>query len=459
MYIRIVFIILLFLSAARTASGAENITRGLVAMPRDGGSVFLGWRFHLCDDEDTVFNVYRRTGDGVFEFLAEVSDSTNYVDETAEIGLTCDYVIRAVQWDIEGPDSNIATVTASEEGRNYLGFTADAQSIERLVVGDLNGDGFMDYVFIWPKWPAADVDYKLEAFLHDGTHLWTLNPGTGTKSEESMHSVPFTVWDLDGDALAEVILRTSESGSPDDYTDDKLTVLDGMTKEVKLQEPWFGRISGGSNENMRNYIAIAHLDGENPLEPSIIMGRGTYDHMKVAAYDTSLTQIWETDLSGTGGSAAHSMDIADIDGDGADEIFYGNIILNAAGDVIWVAPNEPFSGHPDLLAVADIRPDLPGLELMLGDESYGAPHPDVGLSLYGIAENPEDVYDLLWNDMYKIHLHVGFVGDISALHDGMEIFATGSVNDGEGGVTEGVHNAMGEVIEVGVNWWGQWPCK
>ena len=452
-----VFVILL---AAQSAGAAENINRGLIALPKDGGSVFLGWRFLLCDDEDTVFNVYRRTGDGGFEFLAEVSDSTNYIDETAGIGLTYDYVVRAVQWDIEGPDSNIATVTASEDGRNYFGFTADAETIERLVVGDLDGDGFMDYVFIWPKWPAPDEDYRIEAFLHDGTHLWTLNTGTGTRSDEPMHSVPFTAWDLDGDAMAEVILRTSESGSPDDYTNDKLTVLDGMTGEVKLQEPWFGSIPGGTDENMRCYIAIAHLDGENPTVPYIIMGRGTYNNMKVAAYSTDLTQKWETDLSDFGGSAAHSMDIADIDGDGADEIFFGNMILSAAGDPIWLAPNEPNKHHPDLLAVADIRPDLPGLELMLGDETKdGIRHPYVGLSVYGLAEDPEDVYELLWSDMNKSHLHIGFVGDFSALHDGMEIWASGSVEDGEGGITGGVHNAMGEVIDVGSDLWGRWPCK
>ncbi|MFH1437791.1 MAG: hypothetical protein ABIJ56_18935 [Pseudomonadota bacterium] len=451
------FVILL---AAHAAGAAENITRGLIALPKDGGSVFLGWRFLLCDDEDTVFNVYRRTGDGGFEFLAGVSDSTNYIDETAGIGLTFDYVVRTVQWGIEGPDSNIATVTASAEGRNYFGFTADAQSIERLVVGDLDGDGFMDYIFIWPKWPDAETGYKLEAFLHDGTHLWTLNPGTGVKSDEPMHSVPFTAWDLDGDAMAEVILRTSESGSPDDYTNDKITVLDGMTKEVKLQEPWFGSIPGGTTENMRNAIAIAHLDGENPTIPSIIIGRGTYNYMKVAAYDTGLAQVWETDLSDFGGSGAHSMDIADIDGDGADEIFYGNMILNAAGDPIWLAPNEPNNNHPDLLAVADIRPDVPGLELMLADETKDeVRHAYAGLSVYSLAEDPEDVYELLWSDMDKMELHVGFLGDFSALHDGMEIWASGSVEDGEGGITGGVHNAMGEVIDVGSDLWGQWPCR
>jgi rhamnogalacturonan endolyase len=43
----------------------ERLGRGLVAIPRENGDVFLSWRLLGTDSGDIAFNVYRATGDGL----------------------------------------------------------------------------------------------------------------------------------------------------------------------------------------------------------------------------------------------------------------------------------------------------------------------------------------------------------------------------------------------------------
>ena len=40
----------------------EYLDRGLVAMRKDQGSVFLNWRLLATDDPSIAFNIYRQTG-------------------------------------------------------------------------------------------------------------------------------------------------------------------------------------------------------------------------------------------------------------------------------------------------------------------------------------------------------------------------------------------------------------
>jgi len=438
-----------------------DLGRGLIALPQDGGSVYLGWRQTLCDGPDTEFQVFRRSGTDAFELLGTTADSTNYLDESAVTGETYDYRIQAITGELSEPESNVATVTASDTGRSYVAFPSGvAEPFERLVVGDLDGDHLMDYLVLWPQYPGDTEEYRLEAYLHDGTHLWTYHPGVGIISNESMHSSPVTAWDLDGDGDDEVILRTSKANAPHDFSDDYLTVLDGLTTEVVQEAKWVGPVSGGETNQMRNALAIAYLDGQSP---SIIAGRGIYGTSRIAAFDTTLSQQWEVQLTSTvEGTGSHMLQVADYDGDGNDELFWGNVLIGEQGDVVWTAPNSTqYSGHVDLVFVTDIDPAVPGLELVLGDECWSTPPcANACIALYDVAQDPADGYVQRWSQCdLNDETEVGWVADVTTEHPGMEIWASGSAPDGQGGMTDGMHNAQGDLIEVGVNHWGWWPVR
>ncbi|MGI6355594.1 MAG: hypothetical protein ACOX6W_10935 [Lentisphaeria bacterium] len=94
---------------------------------------------------------------------------------------------------------------------------------------------------VWYKSPDT---YKLEAFLGDGTRLWTRD--LGWSIERGMWYSPYIVYDFNGDGKAEVAVKMGE-GDPRDEDGrvtsgpEWLVILDGMTGEDIARAPWPSR--------------------------------------------------------------------------------------------------------------------------------------------------------------------------------------------------------------------------
>jgi len=75
----------------------------LIATPRDDQSVFLGWRLLASDPADTVFNIYRRAGDGELSRLnpAPISSATFFVDSSCDPSAANVWGIRVAKWEWE----------------------------------------------------------------------------------------------------------------------------------------------------------------------------------------------------------------------------------------------------------------------------------------------------------------------------------------------------------------------
>ena len=75
-------------------------------------------------------------------------------------------------------------------------------------MGDLDGDGEYEIVL---KWISSDAPIYLDAYKLDGTQLWRIDLGqnirTGTGGFAA--TLPFIVYDLDGDGKAEVSMNTA----------------------------------------------------------------------------------------------------------------------------------------------------------------------------------------------------------------------------------------------------------
>jgi hypothetical protein len=160
-----------------------------------------------------------------------------------------------------------------------------------------------------------------------------------------------------------------------------LTVFDGQTGAVRATanfEPARGSISDWGdnygNRGDRFLAGTAYLDGQRP---SIIMGRGVYALSKVAAWDFrngSLTLRWMFNSanagSNWGGRGGHSLSVADVDGNGSQEIIYGAMTLNANGAGRYTTS---FYGHGDALHVGDLVPSRNGLEIWMIHEGSAGP--------------------------------------------------------------------------------------
>ncbi|MBS1369923.1 MAG: hypothetical protein HPZ91_08235 [Lentisphaeria bacterium] len=391
----------------------ENLNRGVVAIPAEEEKAYISWRLLKEDPADIGFDVFRiRGGREVKLNQAPVVQTCDFIAAGAKEGDR--YAVRPA----DGFTGKAGESALLKE--NYISFKLPdpKMSVMRAGIGDLNGDGTYDCIF---KTPDANIDpweaywyptpepYKLEAYLADGTHLWTRSCGWAI--ERGVWYSPFIVYDFNGDGRAEVALKMGE-GDPRDkdgrvFTGPEyLVILDGMTGEEIARAPWPSR-DGFENYNHvnRNQLAMAYLDGKTPC---VVALRGTYGMMKAEAWqlkDGKLENVWKFDNEGLDakyrGQGCHATIVADLDGDGRDEILLGNMALDDNGEILWSTGR----GHNDRMYLSDIMPENPGLEIAYGNETPGMKDglclvdAKTGKVLWGINEQTWDV-----NNAYAIDL-------------------------------------------------------
>lgn len=399
-------------SATPTALPArqmEGLNRGLVAM-KDGNSVYVGWRLLGTDPEEISFNLYRN---GLKINQNPIAGSTNYEDELGNADST--YYVIPVLNGIEQKRSETAHVwdmnylnvpiQKPADGVTPLGDTYSYRAND-ATVGDLDGDGQYEIVLKWDPTNSKDNSVAgytgntyVDAYELDGTFKWRIELGKNIRA--GAHYLDVMVYDLDGDGKAEVTFRTAD-GTIDgtgnvigDATADHRnasgyilsgpefhTVFEGATGKMlatDAYEPERGNVNDWG-DNYGNRVdrfgaAIAYLDGERP---SIVMQRGYYTRMVFVAYnwrDGELTKLWTFDTKNPGstsyaGQGNHQLSIADIDGDGKDEIVTGAAAINDDGTPLW----NSLLGHGDAMHLGDLDPDRLGLELFAVQETTTAPY-------------------------------------------------------------------------------------
>jgi len=425
------------LAAEPGQSMRESLDRGLVARPVEGGKVYLGWRLLKSDPRDVAFNVYRRAAGGeVVKVNQEpVRRTTDFVDDTAVGGTAHAWFVRPVVDGKEGPASQEALATPGGEAIPYLSIKLDGDhTFQKVGIADLNGDGRYDFVVKQPNanidpyvryWKPSPDTYKLEAYLSDGTFLWRHD--LGWSIERGIWYSPYVVYDLDGDGVAEVAVKTGE-GDPRDPDGrvrtgpEYLTILNGLTGKAVARVDWPSRegFDGerGYNYASRNQLSVAYLDGHTP---SLIVNRGTYNVIKLVAYRLTggrLHQQWRWDNTDEPktfwGQGAHWMHAADVDDDGRDEIVLGSAVVDDDGKALW----STGLGHPDHCYVGDIDPARPGLEIYYGMERRQQERN--GMCLVDAATGK-----ILWgHEGYTRHVHgQGLCSDIDARYPGAECYS------------------------------------
>ena len=136
----------------------------------------------------------------------------------------------------------------------------------------------------------------------------------------------------------------------------------------------------------RGSILVANLSG-GPYPSELLV---SWDYASVTALDCHLNVLWsrvlEHEWARTHVTMAHTPYVADIDGDGREEIMAGSCLLNGDGRTRWVAPDLPAlveDGHADSVQIAQLRVDGPANVVM----STGAYCFDAeGTLLWGLDE-------------------------------------------------------------------------
>lgn len=178
---------------------------------------------------------------------------------------------------------------------------------------------------------------------------------------------------------------------------------------------------GYANRSDRYLAGVAYLDGKHP---SIVMARGYYARTAVAAWDWrggKFTKRWLFDSAVPGnekfgGQGNHQLSVADVDGDGRDEIIYGAMAIDDDGKGLWSSG----LGHGDAMHVSDLDPARPGLE------KWGVHENVKGNGGIGGAMLDARTGEILWTTPADKDTGRGVAADIDPRHPGMEVWGSNS---------------------------------
>lgn len=404
-----------------TTALGERLNRGMVAIHEGNGRVTVSWRLFKADPATVEFDLYRSAAGGQAIQLNRhpLKDFTCYSDEGVDVSQTQRYILyaRPAAGEVAKEIASY-TLTPALAAKPYLSIplqplafdTAHVFQPNDASVGDLDGDGELEIVikrmgafYACSQKGLCPHTMVLEAYKLDGTRLWQIDLGVNIR--QGAQYFQFLVYDFDGDGCTEVAMKTSEGTRFGDGQIIGDTDGDGITDYV-IKDPslrTFGKILSGPEffsvvegktgrelargpyiergrsedwgDNYGNRVdrqlgAVGYFDGAHP---GIFWGRGYNGPSAMQVWnfkEGKLQLLWKLDtrldpaLKDYENQGNHNIRIADVDGDGKDEVIYGACAIDHDGSPLHTTR----LGHGDALHLTDIDPSRPGLEVWQGHE-------------------------------------------------------------------------------------------
>ncbi len=392
----------------------EYLNRGVYAINQGNGKVFVSWRLLGTEADGLAFNVYRTTNKKSIKLNDKpLLNETCFVDATADSTKVNIYTVKAIEKGKELPtDKGFKLQPNAKPYISIVLKTPEGYTPNDASVGDVDGDGEYE-IILHQTGKAKDNSQKgftdqpiFQCYKLDGTFLWQINLGKNIR--EGAHYTQFMVYDFDGDGKAELAMKTADGSidakgnvigdSTKDYRNangyilsgpEYLTMFDALTgvalSTIDFTPPRYSNLNptteelkamwgdGYGNRMDRFLGAVAYLNGKTP---SLIMTRGYYTRSVLSAYNfknKKLEKIWTFDSDEPGGAnlkfrgqGNHNLSIVDVDGDGKDEIVFGQMTVDDDGRGLY----STGIGHADALHVSDMDPTRPGLEVFSIQERF-----------------------------------------------------------------------------------------
>lgn len=344
----------------------EYLDRGVVAVST-GNDIFVSWRLLATENQEIGFNVYRTTDGKTTKLNGDpLYGGTNFTDTSADLSKNNTYTVKAVENGIELEAEGDYTIPGNSTANCITIPIKPGGTIHFVWVGDFNGDGKYDYLVD----RCADDHQKLEAYLDDGTYLWTIDLGYNSENKNNISPGASTidvgmwdgatVYDMDCDGYSDIIVRIADGVTFGDGTvfsyepgtnKQAIAVIDGRTGGLKDYVPTpTDYLNVGPLACM---MEIGYLDGVNPSVICWMKNRNsdkTFNSL-MCAYgyeDGKFVERWKFDNNTmfedrheykNGFPEAHQIRVADVDYDGKDEVLHMGYALNGDGSLRYVVDN------------------------------------------------------------------------------------------------------------------------
>lgn len=435
-----------------------------------------------------------------------LTNSTNFEDKDVDTTSTNIYVVRPVVKGEEQKTRASFRLPAHAPVQPYLSIPLQVPPAGEIMgstythsandasVGDLDGDGRYEVVLKWdpsnaknPPQTGFTGNQFLDAYTLDGKRLWRIDLGKNIRAGAAY--TQFMVYDFDGDGRAEIMCKTADGtidgrgkiigdASKDwrTYGDAKglmygkvvdgpeyITVFEGHTGAALATQAyvpdrypldgWGGIGGNGGNDRTgsradRFSACVAYLDG---VLPSAVFVRGWYGRSVLAAWDwrggkLSLRWVFDSSLpqwKSYSGMGNHNLSVADVDGDGKDEVCIGAMTVDDTGKGLYTTGLR----HGDALHLGDLDPSRPGLEVYGIHESEER---TVALQTPGVALFDARTGAILFSLAPGVDVGRGVAADIDPRYPGAENWG------GPGGLRDITGKTISEKTPSSTNfviWW------
>jgi rhamnogalacturonan endolyase len=470
------------------------------ADPDYNDSLCLSWRLLTEDSENIAFNIYEDgkkinkhpIEQTTFLKIGKPQDKENTTFKITSVtnGMEDEISEATYTYRNNSPEGYLSIPLKLPEGNT----TPDGQKYSYIAndasVGDMDGDGEYEIVLKWEPSNSRDNSHEgytgnvlFDCYKTTGEQLWRIDLGHNIRA--GAHYTQFMVYDFDGDNKAEIVMKTADGtidgkgrciGNPTaDYRftgnidnniagkgrsgkfikgrildgPEYLTIFNGETGEAMFTTDYIpsrGKTSdwGDSYGNRcdRYLACIAYLDG---IRPSVVMCRGYYTRTVLAAWNWNgkeLTNVWTFDTNTPewrhyAGQGNHNLRVADLDGDGCDEIVYGSMTVDNNGTGLY----NTRMGHGDAMHLYAFYPDSDKLQYWNVHENRRD-----GSSLHDAATG-----EVIFQIPSRQDVGRGMAADIDPTNYGLEMWSIAS---------GGIRNVKGELIAENVSipinscvWW------
>lgn len=236
--------------------------------------------------------------------------------------------------------------------------TPDEDSAGSMIAADVDDDGAMELLATAPGY--------LGVYKTSGELLWSKRIDIRVGGQSESHGLPghhgpgVVAADIDGDGATEVVFLTQDS---------VLHVVAGADGAEK----WTAAppVPDGAERWEQVILASLAQPGANDILLQATNKDGYRTGRYLAAYTVEALQagakaLWTADAFMA--CAHNGARVADLDGDGRDEIL-GPTIFSPDGELLF---KVPLRGHIDSVFVGNVDPDREGLEVVMLEEGGGA---------------------------------------------------------------------------------------